>query len=119
MSPGLCLLLLLGLLQDQGLSASVLHLASASKLLSKLLSSIVLHLLSSFVFHQKSSFILRLLSSSTQINALFAPTNYSSEGLDNKAATPLTKDAEAGVQDELERVVSGIQLVWNDRTKCQ
>ena len=92
--------------------SSISHQPPSSILIS---ISFVLHLLSSFVFHYLSASVLHLLSSSTQINALFAPTNYS-EGLDNKASTPLTKDAEAGVQDELERVVSGIQLFLNGHT---
>jgi hypothetical protein len=47
----------------------------------------------------------------TQIKNLFAPTNYS-EGLDNKAATGLVRDAEAaGEKDALEKAISGYQPV--------
>jgi len=45
-----------------------------------------------------------------KIKSMFAPTNYA-EGLDNKAATGLEKDAEAGEKDDLEKVISGYQPV--------
>jgi len=56
-----------------------------------------------------------ILSSPSQdfkdkIKNFFAPTDYS-EGLDNKAAVGLTKDAEAGHKDDLEKVISGYQPV--------
>jgi len=45
-----------------------------------------------------------------KIKNVFAPTNYA-EGLDNKAVVGMSKDAEAGGKDDLEKVISGYQPV--------
>jgi len=45
-----------------------------------------------------------------KIKNVFAPTNYG-EGLDNKAVVGMSKDAEGGGKDDLEKVITGYQPV--------
>jgi len=45
-----------------------------------------------------------------KIKNVFAPTNYA-EGLDNKAVVGMSKDAEGGGKDDLEKVITGYQPV--------